>query len=345
MKVLVVNNMAPFVWGGAEELAVHLQRNLVAAGHESEILRLPFQWEPADGIPAQMLFVRAMELWNVDKVIALKFPAYLVRHADKVLWLLHQYRQAYDLYDAGHTNLPSGSAGDELRRVIKGADDEAFNESRAIFTNSEVTRDRLAHYNGFSATVLPPPVNDPGKFTGGRPEGYIFAGGRVNGMKRQHLLVEAMRHAAPGTRLIVAGPPDTAEDGERLRELVERYSLADRVRLDLRFLSRDEYAAYVNGANAVAYLPFDEDSLGYVAMEAATAAKPLISTTDSGGILGLAKAGVSGWVVPPEAGDLASALDAASKPGQAVAELGQGARDVWRGFRIDWPTTIEALLR
>ena len=29
MKVLIVNNMAPFIWGGAEELASHLKKNLI----------------------------------------------------------------------------------------------------------------------------------------------------------------------------------------------------------------------------------------------------------------------------------------------------------------------------
>lgn len=108
MKILLVNNMAPFVWGGAEELVVNLQKQLVLAGHEAEIIRIPFQWEPAERIPSQMLMVRSMELYNVDRVIAFKFPAYLIRHPHKTLWLVHQYRQAYDLYDAGQSNLCGG---------------------------------------------------------------------------------------------------------------------------------------------------------------------------------------------------------------------------------------------
>ena len=102
MKVLVVNNMAPFVRGGAEALAEHLVKHLEIAGHQAELLRVPFQWEPATRIPSQMLMARAFELWNVDHVIALKFPAYLIQHPSKTIWLVHQYRQAYDLYDAGH---------------------------------------------------------------------------------------------------------------------------------------------------------------------------------------------------------------------------------------------------
>ena len=118
-------------------------------------MRIPFQWEPASRIPSQMLMVRAFELWNVDQVIALKFPAYLIRHPKKTLWLLHQYRQAYDLVDAGQTNLPPSAQGAALQTLIKNADNESFAESRNIFTNSEVTRKRLLKYNGFDASGSP----------------------------------------------------------------------------------------------------------------------------------------------------------------------------------------------
>lgn len=345
MKVLIVNNMAPFVWGGAEELAVHLQKNLVAAGHDSEILRIPFQWEPAARIPSQMLMVRAFELWNVDHVIALKFPAYLIRHPKKTLWLLHQYRQAYDLFDVGQTNLPPGSAGEELRAMIRNADNESFAESRKIFTNSEVTRQRLQRYNGFDAEVLLPPINDDELFGGGAVGDYVFAGGRINDMKRQYLLLEALAQAPRHVKLLVAGPPDSPADGERLRATVERLGLADRVRLDLRFLPRTTYAEYLNGAAAVAYLPFDEDSLGYVSMEAALAGKALITTTDSGGILNLVKHNETGWVAEPNAAALAQVLAEACGNPQRAAERGGAARALWLSLGIDWPNTVEKLLR
>lgn len=344
MKVLVVNNMAPFVWGGAEELAVHLQRNLIAAGHESEVLRIPFQWEPASRIPSQMLMVRGLEMWNVDRVIALKFPAYLLRHPHKTLWLLHQYRQAYDLFDAGQTNLPTGEEGQSLRDLIRNADKQAFSETRRIYTNSEVTRDRLAHYNGFEAEVLLPPLNDPELFAGADQEGYIFAGGRVNGMKRQYLLVEAMAHAPKNAKLVIAGPPDSREDAEKLHRLVEQLGLGDRVKLDLRFLARHEYANYMNHALAAAYLPFDEDSLGYVTMEAATAAKAAITVTDSGGILGLVKHGQTGWVTAPEAPALSDAIASAYADLRKTADLGHAARARWNSMEITWPKTVEKLL-
>jgi glycosyltransferase involved in cell wall biosynthesis len=344
MKVLVVNNMAPFIWGGAEELAAHLQKNLVASGHEAEVLRIPFRWDPPGQIPAQMLMARAFELFNVDHVIALKFPAYLVRHPHKTLWLLHQYRQAYDLFDSGDSNLTNSPAHDAIRGVIKQADDACFQESRRIFTNSETTRRRLAHYNGVEAEVLPPPLNDPELFTGGASEGYVFAGGRINAMKRQHVLVEAMAYAPKHVRLVVAGPPDTPDDAARLRRLVERLGLQDRVKLDLRFLSRQELATYVNQALACAYLPYDEDSLGYVTMEAAAAGKALITTRDSGGVLGLVSHGETGWVAEPQARAIADALAQAAASPAATRERGAAARHRWTQLDLTWAKTIARLL-
>jgi glycosyltransferase involved in cell wall biosynthesis len=207
-----------------------------------------------------------------------------------------------------------------------------------------VTRRRLNKYNGFDAKVLLPPLNDPHLFTGGSAQGYVFAGGRVNGMKRQHLLVEALAKAPLNVKLVIAGPPDTPQDADKLVQTVEALELQDRVHLDLRFLARQEYADYMNAATAVAYLPFDEDSLGYVAMEAATAGKPIITTSDSGGVLGLVDHARTGWVSAPIAAGLADALAAAIRDEKTSAEMGQAARDLWMGMGITWEQTIKALL-
>lgn len=344
MKVLVVTNMAPFVWGGAEELAVHLRRQLEMAGHEAEVLGIPFSWEPASLIPSQMLLARNLELRNVDRVIALKFPAYLVRHPERTLWLLHQYRQAYDLYDAGQTNIPAGAEGDALREMIRSADCAAFSGYRRLYCNSPVTQDRLKRYNGMDADVLLPPVNDPEIFADAGPGDYIFAGGRVNQLKRQKLLVEAMVHASPDVKLLIAGPPEFSADADQIRETIERCKLADRVKLDLRFLPRETYARYVREAAAVAYLPYDEDSLGYVAMEAATASKALLTTEDSGGILGLARHLETGWVTEPTPEALGRAMSEIAGSRDQAARLGRAAKAAWDDFGISWPKTIERLL-
>lgn len=344
MRVVVANNMSPFIHGGAEELANHLVRRIAARGHEVELLRIPFRWEPYSVLPKQMAIARQLRVDSADVLIALKFPAYGMSHHHKNLWLLHQYRQAYDLYDAGYTNIPADEGGDVVRNMIRLGDTQSFSEARTIYTNSPTTSARLQHYNGFGSEVLYPPLNDPDLFTGGKPGNYVFAGGRVDSLKRQELLLRAMKKTPQRVRLVIAGPPDTTETGDRLRALVEELDLADRVTLDLRFLDRAEIASLVNGAAACAYIPYDEDSLGYVSMEAAQARKPVITTTDSGGILGLVKQGETGWVVEPTEDQLADALTEAVTNHRSSRALGSALHDHWQSFGATWTHTIDRLL-
>ena len=46
MHILICNAQVPFVRGGAEMLAENLLREVRAAGHEAEIISVPFKWYP-----------------------------------------------------------------------------------------------------------------------------------------------------------------------------------------------------------------------------------------------------------------------------------------------------------
>lgn len=340
MKVLVVNNAVPFIRGGAEELADHLVRRLNATdGVEAELLRIPFAWEPAERLIDEMLIARTLRLYNVDRVIGLKFPAYLIPHHDKRLWLLHQFRQAYDLHTPGEGYL-GDARGREIQRAIHAADNHCFRHCRRIFVNSPVTQARLRRFNGATSTVLYPPLNDAELFTGGAYGDYIFAGGRVGPGKRQHLLVEAMADVPAPLRLVIAGPPDSADYAERLTALVAERGLGDRVELAFGFHPRERIAAWVNGARACAYLPYDEDSLGYVTMEAMAAGKAVVTVTDSGGLLEIVS-DQTGAVCAPEPAALAAAL---RRVADQADKLGAAAKSLWASKGITWGETIKTLL-
>jgi glycosyltransferase involved in cell wall biosynthesis len=343
VKVLVANNMDPFVKGGAEALADNLVANLIKFGHEAELMRIPFAYRDWRTIPAQMVAARTFELVNFDRLIALKFPTFLMRHPSKVVWLLHQYRQAYDLFDAGLSDIPGNAHGDDLRSVVTAADTQGIGEAQAIFTNSSVTADRLARYNGLTSSVLLPPLNDPEVFTGGPFGGYVFAGGRVNTMKRQQLLIQALPHTPPSVRLVIGGPPESPGTEDVLREMAMSLGVSDRVELDLRFLARSEIVELVNGSSACAYIPLDEDSLGYVAMEAAEAQKPIITCTDSGGVTQLVIDGTTGWLCEPDPFSLAAAMTQATTAERTARERGAAAHDLWHSLDITWERTIERL--
>lgn len=344
MKVLVVNNMAPFLKGGAEALADQLVRSLNATrGVQAELVRIPFKWEPAERLIEEILICRSMRLYDIDLMIGLKFPAYLVPHNRKRLWLLHQYRQAYDLWDVGDSNIPDTERGREIRQAVIEADNRCFPDCEKILA-PRVVANRLLHYNGFDAEIMMAPLNDPELFVGGDYGSYIFCGGRINAAKRQHLLVEAMRFTRSNVKLVVAGPADTPADATRLLDSIQRYNLDNRVCLDLGFLPRERIAKYVNEALACAYLPVDEDSVGYVTMEAFSAAKSVLTAGDSGGLLDIIHDGDTGLVVRPETESLAAAIDRLANNRNMTIEMGKEGRARWTGMNVTWSATIERLL-
>ncbi len=344
MKITIVNTMAPFVWGGAEELAHHLALNLRVLGHEAKVLRLPFAWDPFHQIPVEIARYKALRLTDTDRVISLKFPVYMTDAEHHTTWLIHQYRQAYDLWDSPYCNIPHSPDGLAIRDLIVESDNEALRSRDRLFTISPEISARLVENNDLAAPSLRTPINNPELFCGGASEKYIVAPGRINSSKRQWLLIKAFRYLDPDARLIIAGPPDRDEDGDALRQLVEEYGLADRVKLDLRFLSRQELADYVNNCRAVVYLPFQEDSYGYVTMEAFEAGKPVITTRDAGGLLDIVIDGQTGTVVEPDPQFLAVAMAEYLKNPTRARDHGQAGRALWHSKNINWPENISRLL-
>ncbi len=344
MKVLIVNNAVPFTWGGAEELALNLAREINARkGMEAEVMRVPFAWQPKERLVAEILLNRSLHIHNVDRVIALKFPAYYVNHHAKTIWLLHQFRQAYDLLDNGQSFLTPEIDGDILT-AIREADNDCFDGARKVFANSPVTKGRLKRYNDRQCEVLYPPLNDAALFEPGEYGNYIFAGGRVDPGKRQHLLAEAAMKAGESCQLVIAGPATDEAYVAKLKSFVETNNLGHRIRLQIRMHSREEIASLARNALACVYIPFDEDSLGYVTMEGASAARALITTTDSGGLLEIVKDGGTGLVTAPNADALAEAFARLSDDPAYARVLGKAARGLWDSKDITWDATIRRLL-
>ena len=203
---------------------------------------------------------------------------------------------------------------------------------------------RLKKFNGFNSTVLRPPLNDPFRFKGGEYGSYIFAGGRVGDGKRQKLLVEAMRYVRSGIRLVVAGPPDDQAAGAALETLVATQDLRRQVELRLGYRPRDEIAALANGALACAYMPIDEDSVGYVTMEAFAAAKAVVTVRDAGGLLEIVHDEETGLVLDPEPKVIAAAFDRLAGDRRLAMAMGRNAKELLDSKGITWENTIARLL-
>jgi glycosyltransferase involved in cell wall biosynthesis len=341
MNLAIVNNTEPFLRGGAEILADSLTARLSEAGHVVELVRLPFSWNPPEHVADAMLAAQLTNIWGVDRVIALKFPAYLVPHHEKIVWLLHQFRQFYDVWDQ---DAPHDPAAEAVRELVVRADDHHLAEARSLFANSEVTAERLRRFNGLDAEVLYPPLPNPESFRPLECGDYVFAGGRINTFKRQLLAVEAMAHTTSGVRLIVAGSPESSADLEALNVAREASGCRDRIIIIPRYIDEIDKVDLVNRSLACVYTPIDEDSYGYVTLEAAQAAKALITTSDSGGILQLVVDGRTGIVCPPDPRELGRAFDELFRSPQIAVELGRGAFERMLELGISWDHVLRRLL-
>src|SRR6188474_2701170 len=159
MRIAVCSPQVPFARGGAEILSETLVGELRARGHKAELVTIPFKWYPGARVLTQALLWRLVDLEEVggsavDLVISTKFPSYVVRHPNKVVWLVHQFRQAYEL---DRTELGQFSESEEdraLRRSIHRLDQVALGEARKLGAISQNVADRLKRNNGLDAEVI-----------------------------------------------------------------------------------------------------------------------------------------------------------------------------------------------
>ena len=165
MRVAVLRPQVPFVRGGAEIFTDRLVAELHARGHETDLVSVPFKWYPGARVLTQAFLWRLLDLeeadgQRIDVVVATKFPSYLVRHHDKRVWLVHQFRQAYEL---DRTELGQfGESPDDraLRRKVQALDRVALGEATRLFATSRNVAGRLERSTGLEAEVLSHPPQD-----------------------------------------------------------------------------------------------------------------------------------------------------------------------------------------
>jgi glycosyltransferase involved in cell wall biosynthesis len=299
---------------------------------------VPFKWYPGTRVLDQAFLWRLVDLTEsdgrpIDRVIATKFPAYCVRHPNKVAWVLHQFRQAYD-YDRSELGQFSESAEDRAtRRAIERLDGIALGEARRVFATSRNVADRLQRYNGIHAELLPHPPQSLAYRTADA-EGFVLSVNRLDRAKRIDLLIEAAK-AEPSLRIVIAGD---GPDRERLEQLASglngQVEFAGRV--DDERLA-DLYARCL----AVYYAPVDED-FGMVPYEAFLSSKPVLTTTDAGGPLEVVHDRSTGVVVAPVPAELARAAMYLAAHGDEAREWGLAGKAL--AERVTWDACVDALL-
>ncbi len=342
LRVLIATTRVPFIEGGAELHAEGLRRALAEAGHKTEILSIPFKWYPPERILDQMLACRLMGAGEADCLIGLKFPAYLIPHANKVVWLLHQHRQAYELWQHSMGDLHAYSSGAGVRQAIHRADMELLPQAQRLYANSRNVAARLKLYCGIDAAPLYHPPPDAPNLHDGPAEDFLYFPSRINPLKRQRLVIEALSYTRTKVRVCFSGFGVEPGYDQACLALARKLKVQKRMEW-LGVVSEEAKRELYARSLGVLFPPLDED-YGYVTLEAMLSSKPVITCEDSGGPLEFVLDRQTGLICEPTPEAMAAAMDELWENRGAAREWGEAGRERYRGLRIDWGTVLEKLL-
>lgn len=343
MRIALCSSFVPFVGGGYRHIVDWLAQMLVDAGHQVETVWIP-EVDAPSLLVQQMAAYRWIDLEAADRVICFRPQSHLIRHPRKVVWFIHHLRVFYDLWHSEYRGFPDDVEHRAIRDILHGADTEALKEAVAIFANSKVVADRLQRYNGIQAEVLYPPVFRAERFHAGAYGDTVVSVCRIERHKRIHLLVDALAASRSPVKLAIYGTSSDPGYVRQLRESVVNYGLSDRVILEDRWITEDEKVDILSSALALAYVPLDEDSYGYPVLEGAHARRPVVTTTDSGGVVEFARDEVEGFVAAPIPVALSVAFDRLHADRQLAERMGRAAELRVAELGVSWSHVLERLL-
>ncbi|MCW2527052.1 MAG: glycosyl transferase group 1, partial [Pseudonocardiales bacterium] len=381
MRVAIVAPEAvPFATGGAERLCEGLRDAVAAAGHQVELVTVPTPERSYRQLIDSYETFGNLSLAQFDRVISTKYPSWMVRHPDHVVYMLHPLRGLYDSYHyfGMPLELPAiGTAGHGLASALAvppGTRDgwrDVLGEARA-FLNHAGEDDPMCTFPG---PLIRSIVHwlDRDALSPANIRSYA-AISRTVAKRTDYFPTSAkVRVLLPPTNMtgLKTGPYESfftasrLDQPKRLDLLINAMGHADqsvslriagagpdeeRLRglrpndTRITFLGRvseEQLVDEYSRALAVPFLPLDED-FGLVALEAQLAGKPVITCTDSGGVTELVNHGVSGLVVEPTPVAVGRALTEIALSPEGARIMGTRGREA--ATKICWEHVVDGLV-
>ncbi|NIO21229.1 MAG: glycosyltransferase [Candidatus Aenigmarchaeota archaeon] len=341
--ILICSPHVPFVKGGTEFLIDSLYEELLKREYHVDRIIIPFQWHPKKEIIKNCMVWRLLDLARcegkkVDLIISTKFPSYLIKHPNKVTYLIHQFRQVYDTYGTEYSNFTNTPEDNKIKEMIVSMDNKFLPESKKIFTISKNVSNRLKQYNDLDSEVLYPPPRGHKNFYNQEYGDYMLYVGRLNRSKRVDLLIRSLTYTHRKVTCLIAG---TGEEMIALKNRVRELKLDDRVKL-LGYVSDAELSELYANCFGVFYAPYDED-YGFATVEAFLSRKPVITTIDSGGAREFVEDGITGYVTINDPKSLAEKIDLLFLDKGLCRRLGNSGYEKVMDINISWDKVIERL--
>jgi glycosyltransferase involved in cell wall biosynthesis len=315
---------------------------LEEAGHQAELLTTPtnrFGRQFSAYLATRMTDVERTGTGEpVDQLISMRFPSYALKHPRHVCWLNHRMREYYDLWPDWSGSLKwKGRLKERTRKKMIHAADNYFlrRNVRKLFAQSKNVQRQLLQWGNIPSEVLypPPPENN---YHTEKYGDFIFSPSRLTSLKRIPLLLEALRQSRLGKAILAGEGPDK----DAILKWIRDNGMEGRVEW-VGHVSSERLTKLYAECKAVYYAPVNED-FGLVTMEAFRSRKPVITTTDSGGPSEIVQHQTSGFVVAPQAEQIAECISNLFEDPTLAEKLGSAGYDQWK--HVTWPETVKRLI-
>jgi len=374
MKIAIVApSPVPFGIGGAEKLWSGLFNEINEnSSHQCELIKVPTKehsfWDLLDSYKK----FYNLDLSHFDMVISGKYPAWMVKHKNHHIYMLHTLRGLYDTYPFKEFDVKSedkrvkevlkfmekgGESLDEffsllfslrgsldsslsafpgpfIRKIVHFLDKSAMKDIKSFSAISKTVADRKEYYpKNRKVSVNYPPSSLKG-FKNLSYE-YFFTASRLDSPKRIKDIIRAYKKTDTSIPLKIAG------EGPQKEALIKEAEGDERIEF-LGFISDRELVELYARSYAVIFTPFYED-YGLITIEAMMSEKPVITYEDSGGVTEFVEDKVSGLVAKAgDIDDLASKISILAKDLELTKKLGKNAKE--RVKNITWKRCVEKLL-
>lgn len=384
MKIAIVGpSPVPFTFGGVESLLGSLRDQIASlTPHQVELIKLPSRersfWELVDNYHQFW----SLDLGHFDRVISIKYPAWMVRHSYHICYMTHRLRGLYDTYHLTGEPMEVRPGIPHVDRLLQFMErhanssaevlPELFHLLDRLREQSEVPQElfkfpgplirrivqflddhalapkRIQHYFAISATV----ARRPCYFPAGVEIKVVHPPSHLSGFKdtgAEYLFTTSRLDSPKRMDLLVKAmrsvkAPLSLKIAGTGPEEGALWKLAQgNKRIEfLGFIPNEALVELYGGALAVLYVPYEED-YGLVTIEAMMSRKPVITCADSGGPLEFVEEGKTGFIARPDPEDIAEKIEQLATDAETANAMGSKGYERVRG--ITWERTIKTLLQ
>lgn len=380
MKVAIIApSPVPFTIGGAEKLWLGMQSHFNSLpGVQCELIKVVVDERTFSGVLAAYRDFSQLSLSHFDLVISTKYPAWMVKHDNHIVYMQHKLRGLYDAYHFckkptyfspvtdqeielkenldrlnDHKDLPAFFNLLQKQGYFSGEKDDCFPGPIARAIVHALDRVGLSPHSIERYFCISKNVRERQDYfpEGVYPRVLYHPSDLCNYrcVTPEHIFTVSRLDSAKRIDLLVSAYRKSTcqvkfyiagEGAERAR--LEKLAGGDERIVFVGRLTDEEILDYYSKSYFIPYVPYDED-YGLITIESFLSSKPILTCSDSGGSLEWVQHNVTGFVAEPTEQSLSAAFNYLGDNLEQVAQMGRNAFDLVKR-KISWDNIAGVLL-